>query len=1233
MKSLFFKLFLLSYLLVMSSASLLAQYDWQQNESNPLTIHGTPGSWDESVLTPCVIFNSDLNRYEMWFGTFDGTYPNNGIGFAWSTDGIIWTKHPTAVMTPSGTGWEAVSVGECSVIKEGNTYKMWYTGHPNSTRTPSYIGYATSTDGGITWQKYAGNPVLNPGIGWESARVEFPSVIKLTEGYWMFYTGESAPGVARTGRAFSTDGINWQKDTVNNPVLLPGDPSEWDQNNYLGNVIDLNNTLYIYYTGETNPGGGGTAIGGASSSDLGVTWTKFANNPILTQGTSGQWNYGWIETGCAVFAQNELKLYYDGGGAATGWLGRIGVAVSDPLPAGTYTVGKGGSFTTIQDAFDKLDTAGVAGNVTLELIDELYTAPTTRYGFYLNGPIPGAGPNSRVTIKPAENKNVVIEGSNEGVFYLLNTSYMTFDGVDIKGSTTLTIHALQNLSYTFNDALDFMNDSDNDIIQNIIFIVERTNTASGSGFWFTEAGSAPDSNLIQHNFVKKAGDAFFITSASTNLRGKDNVIRGNQIGSETDSLISFGLEVSGCENSIIENNTVQNLKTTISGTGHVQTGILSTMSSGTIIRNNVLKNFRASSGYSTSGIFLGSDALSYGADNVVYNNMIYDIQSTSPQNDSRVTGIESWYQNNPKIYYNSVYLSGSGSQKSGSAALYIGGNNSNVEVKNNILANTRDEGQYWASAIFCQTSSISTLTSDFNDLIANHYLVRIGNTNYLTLEDWQATSRDLHSLSEVVNFVSPGDLHINTDYNTLLDGSATPIAGIVLDFDGEIRNTSFPDIGADEFEVSQNASNWQMQNSNFPADVMIINFSAVDNQTCWAVGQKIPPNSTPYAGFIKTTNGGTSWSIDTIPGITNGYLDEIFALDENTAYVTCYKLVGTTGIVGIYKTTDGGFTWIRQNAYNSSQTGPAYIYFFDAENGLVIGDYLETYTTTNGGEDWNTVTMPTPLTDEWTYLGENRFTVIGNIVWFCTNKGRVFKSTDKGYTWNIIFSESRYFDWMPSIAFQNEDVGIYALKQAGTETDHIYKKTVDGGTSWSTITNSVLDNLAPSGLQYIPGSVSTYVVTGGRASTMRGFGVSHDAGETWTLLDTLGNVYISFASDIRGWGSQFGSNMLYSYVGPRITNIQEEVIDLVPTGYSITQNYPNPFNPVTTIRYSIPTPSKVVIKIFDILGNEIAILMDKEKHVGTYELTWNAANLPSGVYFYRLTAGDFIATKKMVLLK
>jgi hypothetical protein len=85
--------------------------------------------------------------------------------------------------------------------------------------------------------------------------------------------------------------------------------------------------------------------------------------------------------------------------------------------------------------------------------------------------------------------------------------------------------------------------------------------------------------------------------------------------------------------------------------------------------------------------------------------------------------------------------------------------------------------------------------------------------------------------------------------------------------------------------------------------------------------------------------------------------------------------------------------------------------------------------------------------------------------------------------------------------------------------------------------------------------------------------------------------------------------------------------------YLLSQNYPNPFNPVTKINYSIPQSSQVVIKIFDILGNEIEELVNEIKPKGTYELRWYVENLPSGIYFYRLKAGDFIETKKMVLMK
>jgi len=89
----------------------------------------------------------------------------------------------------------------------------------------------------------------------------------------------------------------------------------------------------------------------------------------------------------------------------------------------------------------------------------------------------------------------------------------------------------------------------------------------------------------------------------------------------------------------------------------------------------------------------------------------------------------------------------------------------------------------------------------------------------------------------------------------------------------------------------------------------------------------------------------------------------------------------------------------------------------------------------------------------------------------------------------------------------------------------------------------------------------------------------------------------------------------------------------LPLAFSLYQNYPNPFNPSTTFRYSIPAQSGVMIKVYDILGNEVTTLMDEEKLAGTYEITWYAENLPSGVYFYQLRAGSFVETKKMILLK
>ena len=91
--------------------------------------------------------------------------------------------------------------------------------------------------------------------------------------------------------------------------------------------------------------------------------------------------------------------------------------------------------------------------------------------------------------------------------------------------------------------------------------------------------------------------------------------------------------------------------------------------------------------------------------------------------------------------------------------------------------------------------------------------------------------------------------------------------------------------------------------------------------------------------------------------------------------------------------------------------------------------------------------------------------------------------------------------------------------------------------------------------------------------------------------------------------------------------------DELPNNFTLLQNYPNPFNPTTNINYQLPVKSFVALKVYDVLGNEIVTLVNEEKPIGNHEITWNAEQLPSGIYFYQIQAGSFVETKKMVLVK
>jgi hypothetical protein len=110
-----------------------------------------------------------------------------------------------------------------------------------------------------------------------------------------------------------------------------------------------------------------------------------------------------------------------------------------------------------------------------------------------------------------------------------------------------------------------------------------------------------------------------------------------------------------------------------------------------------------------------------------------------------------------------------------------------------------------------------------------------------------------------------------------------------------------------------------------------------------------------------------------------------------------------------------------------------------------------------------------------------------------------------------------------------------------------------------------------------------------------------------------------------GWGIQFNNQT--------ITGINNNEISGIPTRFSLHQNYPNPFNPTTTIKFDLPKDVKVKITVFDILGREVETLVNELKKAGSYSLHVSAEGWASGVYFYKIEAGDFVDNKKMIFVK
>jgi predicted GH43/DUF377 family glycosyl hydrolase len=279
---------------------------WIKSPANPVLDLGPPGSWDDDLVwAPRVLY--DGATYHMWYSGDDGV--TGRIGYANSSNGITWTKYPgNPILGPGPGAWEAQSVYVPTVLYDGVTYHMWYTGYDFSNTYR--IGYANSSDG-ITWTKYSGNPILDIGSpgSWDDFRVHANSVLYIGTTYHMWYSASDG-STQRIGYATSPDGITWTKHSAN-PILSPGPPGSWDDVHVYYPTVHYDDTKKIFHMWYIGYDGVDLRIGYAISLD-GIIWNKSATNPVLDIGPPGSWDDNYLYIPVVLYDGLKLNMWYTG---------------------------------------------------------------------------------------------------------------------------------------------------------------------------------------------------------------------------------------------------------------------------------------------------------------------------------------------------------------------------------------------------------------------------------------------------------------------------------------------------------------------------------------------------------------------------------------------------------------------------------------------------------------------------------------------------------------------------------------------------------------------------------------------------------------------------------------------------------------------------------------------------------------------------------------------------------
>jgi len=384
------------------------------------------------------------------------------------------------------------------------------------------------------------------------------------------------------------------------------------------------------------------------------------------------------------------------------------------------------------------------------------------------------------------------------------------------------------------------------------------------------------------------------------------------------------------------------------------------------------------------------------------------------------------------------------------------------------------------------------------------------------------------------------------------------------------------------------AQNWYLQNSNHSGQLKGIHM--IIPTEGWACGDA--------GAMLHTTNAGTTWSLLTLTGAD---LHQIVFKDASTGIV-----VGDNGTV--FVTTNGGTNWIAKNSGTSLQLRGAC--FAGNSTFFAVGDDGAAVKSTDEGNTWSTLNSGTT---------ERLLSVaaVDQSVWVGARNGLMLFSNNGGTTFSSMSNPAT--DDIKDIQFINGSTGF------ACGSNSFFMFTSNGGGNWTSRSAGIQVGL--NGLHFINQNEGWVV---GGAGTLYS---TTNAGLNWVAITTPTNQDLNSIHSFDGVNAWSVGNL-----GTIVTNYSsttgiENQNTVKPDEFLLGQNYPNPFNPSTKISFNLPAREFVTLKVFNVLGSEVAILINDNMEAGLHEVTFNASGLKSGVYFYVISTKNFTSTLKMILLK